>query len=154
MGRNRPELFKGRHFEAEIIVLCARWYLRYPLSLRQLQEINGRAEPQRGLCHHLALVFSATPRRGRKSARRLERETIEWIASKTTPMSAILVQFQSALRLPPQGQPWLDTPAMLGQPTDAWSQAEGTGSRGSDLQAVAFAGHQRVQDRGQENRQK
>ena len=38
MGRNRPELFKGRHFEAEIIVLCVRWYLRYPLSFRQLQE--------------------------------------------------------------------------------------------------------------------
>src|SRR5690348_99934 len=29
MRRNRPELFKGRHFEAEIIVLCVRWYLRF-----------------------------------------------------------------------------------------------------------------------------
>jgi transposase-like protein len=32
-------MFKGRHFEAEIIVLCVRWYLRYPLGLRQLEEI-------------------------------------------------------------------------------------------------------------------
>ena len=39
MRRKRPALFKGRHFEAEIIILCVRWYLRYPLSLRQLQEI-------------------------------------------------------------------------------------------------------------------
>src|SRR5437764_13614989 len=39
MRRKRPALFRGRHFEAEIIVLCVRWYLRYPLSLRQLQEI-------------------------------------------------------------------------------------------------------------------
>ena len=39
MRRKRPALFKGRHFEAEIIVLCVRWYLRYPLSLRQLEEI-------------------------------------------------------------------------------------------------------------------
>ena len=39
MRRKRPELFKGRHFEAEIIVLCVRWYLRYPLSLRQLEEM-------------------------------------------------------------------------------------------------------------------
>ena len=39
MKRKRPALFKGRHFEAEIIVLCVRWYLRYPLSLRQLEEI-------------------------------------------------------------------------------------------------------------------
>jgi hypothetical protein len=25
------ELFKGRHFDAEIIVLCVRWYLQYKL---------------------------------------------------------------------------------------------------------------------------
>ena len=27
MKRKRPALFKGRHFEAEIIVLAVRWYL-------------------------------------------------------------------------------------------------------------------------------
>jgi transposase, IS6 family len=32
-------LFKGRHFEAEIMVLCVRWYLRFGLSLRNLEEI-------------------------------------------------------------------------------------------------------------------
>jgi transposase, IS6 family len=39
MKRDRPTLFKRRHFEAEIVVLCVRWYLRYPLSFRQLEEI-------------------------------------------------------------------------------------------------------------------
>ena len=39
MRRKRPPLFKGRHFEAEIIIVCVRWYLRYPLSLRQMEEI-------------------------------------------------------------------------------------------------------------------
>ena len=39
MKRKRPALFKRRHFEDEIIVLCVRWYLRYPLSFRQLEEI-------------------------------------------------------------------------------------------------------------------
>jgi len=39
MRRERPTLFKRRHFEAEIIVLCVRWYLRYTLSFRQLEEI-------------------------------------------------------------------------------------------------------------------
>ena len=39
MKRNRPALFKGRHFEAEIIVLCVRWYLRFGLSLRNLEEM-------------------------------------------------------------------------------------------------------------------
>jgi IS6 family transposase len=39
MQRNRPALFKGRHFEAEIIVLCVRWYLRFGLSFRNLEEL-------------------------------------------------------------------------------------------------------------------
>lgn len=33
------ELFKGRHFEREVIVLCVRWYLRFKLSLRDLVEM-------------------------------------------------------------------------------------------------------------------
>jgi transposase-like protein len=39
------ELFKGRHFEREIIILCVRWYLRYKLSLRDLVEMMA----ERGL---------------------------------------------------------------------------------------------------------
>src|SRR5260221_10355475 len=39
MRTNRPALFKGRHFEAEIIILCVRWYLRFSLSYRDLKEI-------------------------------------------------------------------------------------------------------------------
>jgi transposase-like protein len=31
--------FKWRHFEAEIILFCVRWYLRYSLSYRDLEEI-------------------------------------------------------------------------------------------------------------------
>jgi transposase-like protein len=37
--KRRPALFRGRHFEDEIIVLCVRWYLRYSLSYRDLEEI-------------------------------------------------------------------------------------------------------------------
>ena len=33
------DLFKGRHFEQEIIILCVRWYLRYKLSYRDLVEM-------------------------------------------------------------------------------------------------------------------
>lgn len=39
MRRTRPALFKGRHFEADLIVLCVRWYLRFSLSYRNLEEI-------------------------------------------------------------------------------------------------------------------
>ena len=35
--------FKWRHFQAEIILLCVRWYLRYPLSYRDLEEMMLRA---------------------------------------------------------------------------------------------------------------
>ena len=31
--------FKWRHFQAEIILLCVRWYLRYPLSYRDVEEM-------------------------------------------------------------------------------------------------------------------
>jgi len=37
--RNRPAVFKGRHFQDEVIVLCVRWYLRYSLSYRDLEEL-------------------------------------------------------------------------------------------------------------------
>lgn len=37
--------FKWRHFEGEIILLCMRWYLRYALSYRDLEELMT----QRGL---------------------------------------------------------------------------------------------------------
>jgi hypothetical protein len=39
MRESRPELFRGRHFRDEIIVLCVRWYLRHPLSYRNLEEM-------------------------------------------------------------------------------------------------------------------
>ena len=34
-----PELFKGRHFDQEIIVLCVRWYLTFKLSSRDLVQM-------------------------------------------------------------------------------------------------------------------
>jgi transposase, IS6 family len=39
MQRSRPAAFRGRHFEAEIILVCVRWYLRFGLSFRNLEEI-------------------------------------------------------------------------------------------------------------------
>ncbi len=37
--------FKWRHFEGQIILLCVRWYLRYSLSYRDLEEMMA----ERGL---------------------------------------------------------------------------------------------------------
>ena len=43
------ELFEGRHFDREIIVLCVRWYLRFKLSFRDLVEMM--AERDLSLAH-------------------------------------------------------------------------------------------------------
>ena len=43
------ELFRGRHFDQEIIVLCVRWYLTFKLSLRDL--VQMMAERGIGLAH-------------------------------------------------------------------------------------------------------
>jgi hypothetical protein len=32
-------VFKGRHFDRSVILLCVRWYLAYSLSLRDLEEM-------------------------------------------------------------------------------------------------------------------
>ena len=37
MTKRNP--FKWRHFEAQIILLCVRWYLRFPLSYRNVEEM-------------------------------------------------------------------------------------------------------------------
>ena len=37
MTEQRP--FKWRHFQADSILLCVRWYVRYPLSYRHLEEM-------------------------------------------------------------------------------------------------------------------
>lgn len=39
MSQPRPALFRRRHFEEHVIVLCVRWYLRYCLTLRDLEEL-------------------------------------------------------------------------------------------------------------------
>ena len=43
------ELFKGRHFNQEIVVLCVRWYLSFKLRSRDL--VAMMAERGIGLAH-------------------------------------------------------------------------------------------------------
>src|SRR5262249_59136149 len=41
----RPPLFRNPQFEPTVIVTCVRWYLRFSLSLRDLEELMA----ERGL---------------------------------------------------------------------------------------------------------
>ena len=50
---NNQNPFKWRHFEANIILLCVRWYLRYSLSYRDLEEMMR----ERGLHVHYTTIY-------------------------------------------------------------------------------------------------
>jgi IS6 family transposase len=39
-----PALFKGRHFEADMILCAVRWYLRYALSDRHVEALLRERE--------------------------------------------------------------------------------------------------------------
>ncbi len=52
MKRNRSD-FKWRHFEPTIILLCVRWYCRYSLSYRNLEEMMS----ERGLGVDHSTIF-------------------------------------------------------------------------------------------------
>ena len=36
---NSSSLFKGRHFDSSIIMLCLRWYITYKLCYRDLRDM-------------------------------------------------------------------------------------------------------------------
>lgn len=48
-----PSPFKWRHFEGEVILLCVRWYLRYALSYRDVEELMQ----ERGLAVDHTTIF-------------------------------------------------------------------------------------------------
>jgi len=50
--------FKGRHFRAEIILICTRWYLRYSLSYRDIDEMMT----ERGLSVDHTTIYRWTQR--------------------------------------------------------------------------------------------
>lgn len=53
-------MFKGRHFDKSIILLCVRWYLAYNLSLRDLKEIMAERgiKMDHSTVHRRVLHFS------------------------------------------------------------------------------------------------
>jgi transposase, IS6 family len=70
MKQGRPALFRGRHFEDVIIVLCVRWYLRYSLSYRDLQEMMA----ERGLAVDHVTIWRWVQRYAPVLNQRLNRE--------------------------------------------------------------------------------
>ncbi len=77
-------MFKGRHFDRSVILLCVRWYLAYSLSLRDLEEMMAErgifvdhATVHRWTVHYAPLLLELFNRRKRpvtgKWTRRISR---------------------------------------------------------------------------------
>src|SRR5882762_8079565 len=87
MPRIRAALFRGRHFEDEIIVLCLRWYLRYSLSYRDLEEMMA----ERGLSlDHSTIarwVLRYAPILSRRIRGEMRKPNRSWRSRRSNPRS-------------------------------------------------------------------
>jgi transposase, IS6 family len=76
-------LFRGRHFEDVVILVCVRWYLRYSLSYRDLEEIMA----ERGLSvDHVTIwrwVQRYAPILNQRMRRELRRPNRSWRVDET-----------------------------------------------------------------------
>jgi len=82
MSHQHP--FKWRHFEARIILLCVRWYLRYALSYRDLEEMMA----ERGLCIDHTTIFRwvqrSAPELDKRCRAHLKATTDSWKVDETS----------------------------------------------------------------------
>ena len=67
MRSSQPQLFQKRQFEPVIIVTCVRWYCRFSLSLRDLEELMA----ERGLAMDHTAIWRWIHRYGPDVHRRL-----------------------------------------------------------------------------------
>ena len=83
MSQKRPALFRGRHFQDVVILLCVRWYLRYSLSYRDLEEMMA----ERGLSiDHVTIwrwVQRYAPVLNQRIRRELRRPNRSWRVDET-----------------------------------------------------------------------
>src|SRR5690242_8485253 len=75
--RAETGMFKGRHFDRSVILLCIRWYLAYNLSLRNLEEMMAErgisvdhATIHRWTVHYAPLLLAQFNRRKRPVSRK------------------------------------------------------------------------------------
>ena len=74
----RPPLFWKRKFEPHVIVTCVRWYCRFCLSLRDLEELMA----ERGLAVDHTTIWRWTQHYGPEVLRRLQgkRKSSTWLS--------------------------------------------------------------------------
>ncbi|MBD2748856.1 IS6 family transposase [Microvirga sp. BT688] len=76
-------MFKGRHFDRSVILLCVRWYLAYNLSLRNLEEMMA----ERGISvDHATIhrwVVRYSPELLKRFNARKRAATVKWHVDET-----------------------------------------------------------------------
>ena len=65
---NHKHPFKWRHYSAETILLCVRWYLRYTLSYRDIEEIMN----ERGLTVDHTTIYRWVQKYGAEIRRKIK----------------------------------------------------------------------------------
>ncbi len=76
-------MFKGRHFDKSVILLCVRWYLAYNLSLRNLKEMMAErgVDLDHSTVHRWVICFS--PKLLERFNRRKRQVTRKWKLDET-----------------------------------------------------------------------
>ena len=69
--------FKWRQFEPALILQCVRWYLRYALSYRDLEDMMR----ERGLCVDHTTIYRWVQRRAERLRFRGSSELATWLPS-------------------------------------------------------------------------
>jgi transposase-like protein len=107
------ELFKGRHFDREVIILCVRWYLRFKVSLRDLVEMMA----ERGLSMAHTTIMRWVQRYApefekrwrqfaRAAGRSFQLREDEPVQRSMAPPHRITSATSSAVPKRPIGKPW------------------------------------------------
>ena len=78
-------MFKGRHFDRSVILLCVRWYLAYNLSLRNLEEMMAECGISVDHATIHGWVFRYTPELLKRfnSRKRPVTVTVSWHVDET-----------------------------------------------------------------------
>ena len=73
-------IFKGRHFEASLILQAVSWYLRYPLSYRDIEELflERGLEVDHATLNRWVLAYALLIERG--SGKNLGHYAASWVA--------------------------------------------------------------------------
>ena len=80
---SKPKLFKYRHYQAEISLLCLRWYLRYSLSYRDLKEMMAERGPSVDHTTNYRWVQHSAPVIEKKCRVRLKPTNDSWRVDET-----------------------------------------------------------------------